>query len=58
MRATIAERSLIERAKGVLMQRRRMSEAEAHHWLRRRAMDRGQRMVQVARDLLSDRKAE
>lgn len=58
MRATLAERSLIERAKGVLMQRRRMSEAEAHHWLRRRAMDRGQRMVQVARELLSNCKAD
>lgn len=53
LRNRLAERALIERAKGVLMQRRRMSEADAHHWLRRSAMSRGQRMVQVAQDVLN-----
>jgi response regulator NasT len=54
-RATLAERTLIERAKGVLMQRRRLPEAEAYRLMRRWAMDRGQRMVQIAQALLNDK---
>jgi two-component system, response regulator / RNA-binding antiterminator len=53
-RATLAERVLIERAKGVLMQRRRLPEADAHRLLRRWAMDRSQRMVEVARSILTE----
>jgi response regulator NasT len=51
-RATLAERIVIERAKGALMQRRRLSEEEAYRQLRRWAMDRGQRLVEVAQDFL------
>jgi response regulator NasT len=53
-RATLAERTLIERAKGVLMQRRRLAEPEAYHLMRRQAMDGGQRLVDVARRVLSE----
>lgn len=51
-RATLAERAVIERAKGALMQRRRLTEDEAHRQLRRLAMDRGQRLADAAREVL------
>jgi response regulator NasT len=50
--ATLAQRVIIERAKGVLMQRRRISEEEAYRLLRRWAMDRGRRLVDVAEEFL------
>lgn len=50
--ATLAERAVIERAKGMLMQRRRMSEEEAYRLMRRWAMDRGEKLVQVAKRFL------
>ncbi|WP_431285881.1 ANTAR domain-containing response regulator [Humitalea sp. 24SJ18S-53] len=56
-RATLAERRIIERAKGHLMRARRISEAEAHAALRRMAMDRGVRLVIAARDVLPKEKA-
>jgi response regulator NasT len=49
----LAERKLVERAKGLLMQRRQCSEAEAFALLRRQAMDRNQRLAEVARQLLA-----
>ena len=58
----LTERKTIERAKGVLMRESGLSEDEAYHHLRRLAMDRGQRLVQVAEriveavDLLRPRK--
>jgi response regulator NasT len=57
-RASLAERAIIERAKGVLMQRRKLSEEEAYRLLRRTAMDRGRRIVEVARAFLSELKAD
>jgi response regulator NasT len=53
-RTALDERKLIERAKGALMARRRLSEPEAHGLMRRWAMDRGQRIVEVARGVLSE----
>jgi response regulator NasT len=52
--ATLADRVVIERAKGVLMQRRGLPEEEAYRLLRRWAMDRGERLVQVAERFLRD----
>jgi response regulator NasT len=52
--ATLADRVIIERAKGMLMQRRRLSEEEAYRLMRRWAMDRGQKLIQVAQAFLSD----
>jgi len=46
--AKLSERKTIERAKGVLMRESGLSEDEAYHHLRRLAMDRGQRLAQVA----------
>jgi response regulator NasT len=50
--ATLAERVVIERAKGVLMQRRHLSEPEAYRLLRRWSMDRGEKLARVAQDFL------
>lgn len=52
--ATLADRVVIERAKGVLMQRRRLSEEDAYRVLRRWSMDRGQKMVEVAAHFLRE----
>ena len=42
------EKQLIERAKALLMEINRMSEAEAHRFLQKRSMDTGRRMVETA----------
>lgn len=49
----LAERKDIERAKGVLMTQRGWSEDEAYQALRKTAMDRGVRLVDVARQLIN-----
>mgnify|MGYP001598444988 CR=1 FL=1 len=46
--AKLSERKLIERAKGVLMRESGLGEEEAYRHMRRLAMDRGQRLAQVA----------
>jgi response regulator NasT len=50
--ASLKERALIDRAKALLMQQRRIGEPDAYRWLRRQAMDRGRRIADVAADLL------
>jgi two-component system, response regulator / RNA-binding antiterminator len=50
--ATLRERSVIERAKAALIRERRLSEPEAYRWLRRRAMDRGRRVAEIAAEVL------
>ncbi|PTQ87886.1 ANTAR domain-containing response regulator [Agitococcus lubricus] len=47
------ERKVVERAKGLLMQLRNMTEAEAYHAMRKMAMDRNIRIIDVAQKLLS-----
>ena len=49
----LADRKLIDRAKRLLMDRRRMSEPEAYAMLRKRAMDEGMKLAEVARQLVS-----
>ena len=51
-RAQLAERKVIERAKGVLMARNQCSEAEAYQLLRRQAMDRGLRLADLVQRIL------
>ena len=46
------ERAVIERAKAILIKQRRLSEPDAYKWLRRTAMTRGRRIVDVAGDLV------
>lgn len=47
------EREIIHRAKTQLMKERRLSEPQAHSHLRKTAMNRGKRMVEIAAELLS-----
>lgn len=47
------ERKTVERAKGLLMQLRQLSEADAYNAMRKMAMDRNIRIVEVAEKLLS-----
>jgi hypothetical protein len=53
VRAGLNERKLVERAKGLLMAHRRMSEQEAHKMLRQTAMNQNRRLVDVAESVLS-----
>jgi AmiR/NasT family two-component response regulator len=53
LRRALAERKIIERAKGKLMERQRTTEDAAFHWLRRRAMDTRTRIADVAREVLA-----
>lgn len=51
--ASLTERKTIERAKGILMKQRRCSEDEAYKLLRKAAMDRNERLVQVAENVIA-----
>ena len=51
--ARLEARKLLERAKGLLMRDRAMSEPEAFTWLQRSAMDRRISMVEVAHSLVA-----
>jgi response regulator NasT len=48
----LSERKVVERAKGILMKARSMDEEEAFLALRRMAMDRGKRLVDIARQVI------
>lgn len=52
-RASLLERKVIERAKGLLMAHRRLSEDEAHKLMRDTAMQQGKKMLDVAQAILS-----
>jgi response regulator NasT len=52
-RFALSERKLVERAKGILMATRRLSEEEAFRSLRRLAMDQGKRLAEVAESVIS-----
>jgi hypothetical protein len=52
-RAALSERKVVERAKGLLMAHRRLSEAEAHKMLRQTAMNQSRRLVDVAESVLA-----
>jgi len=52
-RSQLSERKLVERAKGLLMQTRRMSEDETYRTLRRLAMDQGKRLADVAESVIA-----
>ena len=53
VRASLNERKLVERAKGLLMAHRRLSEEEAHKMLRQTAMSQNRRLVDVAESVLA-----
>lgn len=52
-KSSLEERKVIERAKGIVMKRRRLSEEEAFRLLRKMAMDRKMRLADLARELVS-----
>ena len=52
-KSTLAERKILERAKGILMKQRGMSEEEAYQALRKSAMNRNKRLVEVAESLIA-----
>jgi two-component system, response regulator / RNA-binding antiterminator len=49
----LAERKVIERAKGILMETRRLSEEDAYRALRRQAMENNTRLAEVARQVIA-----
>jgi response regulator NasT len=51
-RSQLSERKLVDRAKGLLMQRQGLSEDEAYARLRKQAMDKGLKLAEVAQRLL------
>ena len=53
LRASLNERKLIERAKGLLMAHQQLDEPAAHKALRELAMNQNKRMVDVAEAVLS-----
>jgi response regulator NasT len=48
----LRERDLVDQAKAILIRRRRFSEPEAYHWLRREAMSSGRRIPEVAESVI------
>lgn len=52
-RTALADRKLVERAKGILMDQRGIGEAEAYTLLRKAAMSQNQKIVDVAKSLLA-----
>lgn len=52
-RAKLEERRMIERAKAILMQGRRMTEPEAWRFLQKRAMDENTRLAQVVAEVVA-----
>jgi response regulator NasT len=48
----LADRKRIERAKGILIKQKGLSEDEAHKWLRRMAMDENLKLAEVAEQVI------
>jgi hypothetical protein len=53
VRSSLTERKLVERAKGLLMARRKLSEEDAYKMLRQTAMSQNKRMTDVAQTVLA-----
>jgi len=56
MEQQLADRKLIERAKGILMERRQLSESEAYELLRSQAMQTGLKLAELSRQLINSSK--
>ena len=52
-KSKLQERKLIERAKGIIMEKRHLKEDEAYKALRKLAMDKNQRIAEVAEDVIN-----
>ena len=53
VRSALTERKTLERAKGLLMAHRQLSESEAHKLLRQTAMNQNRRLIDVAEAVLA-----
>jgi ANTAR domain/Nitrate and nitrite sensing len=53
VRASLNERKLVERAKGLLMAHRQLSEEDAHKTMRQMAMNQNRRLIEVAEAVLA-----
>ena len=51
-RHALSERKTIERAKGELMDKQKLSEEDAYRLMQQRAMERGAKLIDVARFVL------
>jgi response regulator NasT len=56
--ASLKERAIIIEAKSLVMRQRNMTEPEAYRWLRRTAMDRNRRIVDIAASVLARSREE
>lgn len=56
-KALLAERRLIERAKAILMQGRKMTEPEAYRWLQKKAMNENRKLGQVVSEFVAEHEA-
>jgi response regulator NasT len=54
----LRERDLVDRAKAILIRRRRFSEPEAYRWLQREAMASGRRIPDVAQTVIQAQESE
>jgi len=52
-RSQLAERKVVEKAKGILMQKRGVSEEEAYKALRKLAMDKNKRIAEIAEGIVA-----
>lgn len=52
MRETLANRKVIEQAKGLLMEKKKLTEREAFAWLRRKSQEQNKPMAEIARTLV------
>jgi response regulator NasT len=51
-KALLEERRLVERAKAILMQGRKMTEPEAYRWLQKKAMNENRKLAQVVAEFV------
>lgn len=52
-KSKLQERKLIEKAKGIIMQQKNLKEEQAYQALRKLAMDKNQRVVDIAQDVIN-----
>jgi response regulator NasT len=57
-KAMLEERRLIERAKAILMQGRKMAEPEAYRWLQKKAMNENRKLAQVVKEFVERHDAD
>jgi response regulator NasT len=55
-RQALEDRKLVDKAKGILMTTRHLSEADAYEWLRRTAMNENRRLAEIAERIILEAK--